>query len=74
MKKPQPKQTVSIRVSPALLQRFEQVVADFNKSHVIPGLSVGPPEVLTPARAYRWALEEGLAVIERSLAKKGGAR
>ena len=62
-----PKQTISIRVSPQLLERFERVVERFNKAYFIPGFSAGLPEVLTPARAYRWALEMGLSVIEDRL-------
>jgi hypothetical protein len=74
VKEQEPMATVSVRIPPQLKKQFEDYVLDFNRAHFTPGPSMGVPQVMTETKAYRIALEQGLAVLQRGLSKKGGSR
>lgn len=78
MKRPEPKVTVSVRVSPDVRKRVRDFVLDYNTANFKRGFGaydpVGPPLALTEPLALRWALETGLRALEADLKKKGGSR
>ena len=75
-KKPEPKEVVTLRVSPSFLKEIREFVLDYNTAHVKPTFSMGMPEVVTDSLALRWALQAGLPELRRHLAasQKGRAR
>jgi hypothetical protein len=70
----EPKETISIRISPEMKRDFEEYVLDFNTGHFTAGASMGLPQVTTVPLAYRQALAVGLAEMRKHLPKKGGRR
>ena len=69
----------SLRIEPGLLKRIDKVEERYLTLKHVPGFGAGLPPVLGRAQVIRWALQEGLAAIEKALeaaeaAKTGRSR
>lgn len=63
---------LTLRLGPDLLKRIEAARDLYVAEMRARGLGLGPAKDVTQAEMLRWALEEGLTVIQKRLSRKGG--
>jgi hypothetical protein len=77
--KDETKEVYSLRLDRRMLKRIDEVVVRYHSLNYLPDFSAGEPPIPSRSQVLRWAVAEGLTVMEEKLAKaeakkKGGSR